>query len=195
MALAEIFISCLLRRLAWLAQVEVIAYVDDINFLADSPEELNKAIDCLYQFAHDFYLMVSSDKSCLWGSDHEALQVIGHTWGLRVSDKLDSMGMEWLLESGVKPDYVKESLRIQEVKERLARMQHLPASIAVKAATISTGCLSPLDYSPHPDYRAIYPRKLAVKRALGNAFAALSFSSTASPVPLLILNADGLCLH
>ena len=64
---------------------------------------------------------------------------------MRVSDTLESMGMEWPLEPRARPKYAKETQRIQEVKERLARMQHLPANIEVKATTLSTGCLSPLE--------------------------------------------------
>ena len=45
-ALAELFISCLLQRLAWLAKVDIIAYVD-LNFLADSPDELHACFSLL----------------------------------------------------------------------------------------------------------------------------------------------------
>ena len=152
--LVEIFKSCLLRRLAWLAQVEVIAYVDDINFLADHPAELNKALECLFQFAQDFRLSISGNKSYLWGLILLPHKPLGMHRGFELAASLNPW--EWPLEAGVKPDHVKESLRIQEVKERLARMLHRPANIEVKAAlsgplnrlNVILSLLQPLDGRP-----------------------------------------------
>ena len=170
--LSELFLSVLLRRLHACVDIDSVCYMDDLTLVADTQEKLVDAMRILWDFSFDFSLDISGDKSFLWGSRPDRLQVIAAQWGIGVRDSLCALGMEWAISKHVTPEYAKERSRMREVEERLERACHIPSPIVVKTQLIAMGCLSPLAFSPCPDLDALKPIARKVKVALGHSFAA-----------------------
>ena len=166
-ALAEICVAVLLHRLHVLVNIESICYVDDINLIARSPEDLCKAIDVVLEYVHDMNLSLSNPKSSLWGTDKTGLQRIAERYDIPVKDVIDTLGMQWGTQPGSQPNYEKELARVALAEQRQKRLPHLPLSIMEKAKIAGIGCLSPLNYSPIPLQTKVEALKGPLRKSLG----------------------------
>ena len=164
---AEVFLSIFLWRLSLTLSVQVISYVDDINFMADSVEVLKGAILQLLWFSQIFSLDVSRPKSYLWGCRWSELVNLSAELGFQIRDCVSALGTEWPLHPHVSPPFEKDSARMETMLERLQRLSHLPAAIGVKASVISTGALSLLDFATKPSCEGLPRLRSAVRGALG----------------------------
>ena len=133
--LSEVFLSVFLRRLHRCVDIDSVCYVTQ-------KDQLLKALDLLIQFASDFCLVVSQEKTCTWGSERAQLREIARETGFAYTEMLEALGAEWALHDVVEPQYKKEHARVEECKARLERLAHLPSPIHVKAQVTSVGCAS-----------------------------------------------------
>ena len=170
--LSEVFLSVFLRKLHRCVCIDSVCYVDDITLVATTKKDLELALDLLAEFSSDFCLVVSSEKTALWGSDRASLQEMAASRGLGYSDRIEALGAEWVLHDNGDDAYAKEHARVEYCKLRLDRLAHLPSPIQVKAQAVSTGCLSLLAHSVSPIRKALNGTPLKIKRALGQVFAA-----------------------
>ena len=120
-ALSELFLCVLLRRLHACVKLQSVTYVDDVNIITDSAADLERAMNLIWQFCFDFFLTISSDKTCLWGTHDNELRHMADTWGVQHRTTVEIMGAEWGLKPSSSPDYKKEHARINECRERLRR--------------------------------------------------------------------------
>ena len=171
-SLAEVSISIFLWRLHRLVDLESVAYVEDLNLIAKTREELERALVLGLQFIDDFHLVLSRQKTYLWGTNHAELLEVGRACNLEVSSVVATLGMEWSTVPSVLPSNKQETLRIQDAVERLRRLSHLPVPLLEKAWVVNIGCLSPIAYSPIPIVSKIYALRASVRKALGQFFGA-----------------------
>ena len=155
--LSEVFLSVFLRKLHRCCDIDSVCYVDDLTLVATKRAELEKALVLLGEFARDFCLVTSPEKTRLWRSEIE---------------QLTQIAAEWVLHEIDESSYAKEHKRIAECTIRLDRLAHLPAPMHVKAQTIVTGCTSLLAHSVSPLRKALNGVPLKVKRALSQVYAA-----------------------
>ena len=169
---AEVFLSLLLWRVKYIVPSVCISYVDDLTFQTDTRDRLNLVLKLLCDFVRDFSLNLSMSKTQVWGTHVAQIGQVAQEWGLNSSDCLVALGMEWALHPQGTPSYKKENHRVELCKERLRRLQHLPASITTKLVAAKVGCLSLLTYGPAPS-RAVYSGVLGpLKKALALPYAA-----------------------
>ena len=88
-------------------------------------------------------------------------------WGFVTSKSLLSLGGEWPCAREHACDYKKEKRRISTAMARLQRLQHLDSHVAIKAAVVSSTCLSLIDFLNPMKIADVRPLRSAVKRALG----------------------------
>ena len=131
-ALAEICVSVLLWRIHHSVRLQMIAYVDDLNFISRSRDDLCRVLQLVHEFAEDFHLVLSRTKTKLWGTRATELQEVATEWGLEVTTCLESLGVQWGLSPSSRPNYTKEKARIHEAAERMRRLAHLPVQILEK---------------------------------------------------------------
>ena len=164
---AEVFIALFLWRLSCTLDLEIVAYVDDINLISNTRQVLEAAISQLFHFEKTFSLQVAAIKSFVWGSNDFVVNDIALKWGFQAKKTVESLGTEWPLEAMATCCYTKDKARLGKADERLARLSHLPAKMTVKVATITVGVLSLLSYSvmisPTP-YKALRSK---VRAAMG----------------------------
>ena len=67
-ALAEIMVSVLLRKILRVAVIDIVSYVDDVNVLANSEAVLAYVWGLVVSFAKDFRLDLALQKCHLWGT-------------------------------------------------------------------------------------------------------------------------------
>ena len=169
-AMAEVCVSVLLWRIQHAAAIQMVAYVDDLNFIASCREDLRRVLALVEEFTIDFHLVLSRQKTCLWGTCMTGLQEMGREWGLTVATCLECLGAEWGLLPSSKPGYAKEMARLKEASERMRRLAHLPLPLIEKAKVLASGCLSLLDYCPIPSYTLVSSLRSSVRAALGQKF-------------------------
>ena len=166
--LAELFLSLVLWKISYLPTSTMVSYVDDLNIACHDAHTLCLVIMILKQFAADFCVVISSDKTVVWGTDEVELRRIAEAHDLSYADIAPALGMEWSTSAQAQPTYSEEIGRIEELKQRLKRVPHLPSPLHVRIQAVDLGCLSLLDFSPLPCVKALQPIKLMVKRALGH---------------------------
>ena len=132
-ALSELFLAVLIRRLHGCVPIDSITYVDDVNVIAHSAECLEKALGIIWQFCADFFLTLSLDKTSLWGTDDDTLRDMAHRWGIQHKTTITILGTDWGLKPSESLTHEKEMARIAECKNRLKRLQHLSAPIWTKS--------------------------------------------------------------
>ena len=103
--LNEVFLSVFLRRLHRCVDIDSVCYVDDITLVATRKNQLLLALELLTQFANDFCLVVSQEKTQIWGSDRTQLREIARDTGLAYTETLEALGAEWALHDGAEPQY------------------------------------------------------------------------------------------
>ena len=170
--LSEVFLSIFLRRLHRCVDIDSVCYVDDITLVATSKDQLLKALDLLTQFASDFCLVISQEKTRIWGSNRAQLRDLARDTGFAYTETLEALGAEWALHEGAEPQYRKEHARVEECKARLDRLAHLPSHLNVKAQAIAMGCISLLAHSVSPIRKVLNGAPLKVKKSLGQPYAA-----------------------
>ena len=163
--LAELCLTVLLRKLKMLVRIKCITYVDDVNLVASTRESLEAALGILWAFVQNFSLTLSAAKTRLWGSNSRQLKTMAEQWGIETCDKLDALGVEWVLVHGIVPTYSKELLRYKEAEARLKRLSHLGAKLTVKYVAINVGCLSPLDFMPIPLMDRVFALRSHVQKS------------------------------
>ena len=161
---SELVISLLVWKIDRLVRKWAVCYVDDLNFTTKDAETLVHILRIIFRFVEDLKVNLSCAKSCLWGTDRNALHAISREWGVPVADSFTTLGVEWSTNSMASPVYKKETQRIKEAELRLARLQHLPSSLSVKEHVASVGILTLLDYHPSPCVSLYLPLRSQVKR-------------------------------
>ena len=161
--LAEVFLGSFIWRLTTTLNIDVMAYMDDLNLIADTPHVLEAAPHQLWHFADIFELGISMDKTYLWGTHDPRLAEIGARWGLAIKESVVCFGTEWPLKPGMTLSHTKDAKRIDSMLKRLQRL----TTITMKAGVISVGCLTLMDYSVIPVASSIAKVRAAVRRALG----------------------------
>ena len=165
--LAELVIACLVRKIHWCAHCHTIVYVDDINVVAFSLEDLRRCLEVVIDFVHTFCLSLSIMKSVLWGTDHDGLKQLEDAFGIQLVHTLEAFGATWQLRQNSNTEYKKEGNRILKVRERLLRVQHLPAHPSIRAMVTSSTALSPLDYLSLPNKKPLHSLRMQVRAAIG----------------------------
>ena len=166
-AMAELAVASFLWRLHAIVPVITVVYVDDINVIATDREHFQRALALILEWVSDFQLDLARNKSCLWGTDPRSLSEISELCGIPVKDTVTTLGMQWPLSPSAAPTYDIERSRLDNAKNRLARLEVLHIGVLEKARIINTGCLSPLDYAPIPLLKCVEELKMCVKRAVG----------------------------
>ena len=161
---SEIALSLLIWKLVCVIKLESVCYVDDLNFVTSSAEALNMVLRIISEFAVDMKVHISKAKTCLWGSDRKALKKVAEEWDLQVQDSFTTLGVEWVTNTMATPSYEKERSRVQEACLRLARLQHLPTTLAIKAHVVNMGILSLIDYCPAPCPTMYSSLRTAIKK-------------------------------
>ena len=169
-ALSEVFLSILLYRVHTIVPSASICYVDDLNFVTKTREDLLRVMSLLWQFVQDFALQLSLQKTQVWGSDSTSIACIAEEWGVKAGDSLDALGVTWGLLPSAKPLYHKEKQRVNDCMERLTRLLHLPASIQVKMTAARVGCLSLIAYAPPPKLQMVSRIQQTLKKALSTPY-------------------------
>ena len=164
---SELFLSVFLWRLHKIWHLCAICYVDDLNLIAQDGQTLRGILRELFGFASDFSLQIAPDKCCVWGTNVKELQEIGKEWGIPYKSSFVTLGTEWATSRSAKPAYVKEAMRMEEALRRLARLQHLPTTLILKAQATSVGILSLTDFSPPPCGLSYKSLRSAIKKTLG----------------------------
>ena len=165
-AFAEISVATLMWKLHHILAPMSIVYVDDVNVVVATREELELVLKVIMEWVEDMHLELAKDKSCLWGTQPVHLQELSRMTGIPVKEHVTTLGMQWTLSTSVTPTYEKEMSRIASAKARLARLECLQLSMVEKARIINTGCLSPLDYSPIATLTHVDDLWSAVRKAL-----------------------------
>ena len=148
--LSELCLSMLLWKIHLAAQVQCVCFVDDLNILARSEDQLTRAMQMLWQYVDSLKLTLSALKSHVWGTHTERLRQLAVLWNVEYRSKLATLGTEWALKRHSAPSCDKELGRVREAKERLRRMQHLPSGVLTKMDAIVIGVNSLVAYSPLP---------------------------------------------
>ena len=169
-AMAELCVAIILWRIQRAVATAVVAYVDDLNFIAQSRRDLVRILELVEEFTVDFGLVIARHKTFLWGTNIPALKELGEEWNLSVTTTLTSLGVEWGLCPSERPSYSKEKKRLHEAAERMRRIAHLSLPILEKAKILVTGCLSLLEYSPIPIVSQVTSLRSGVRRALGQMY-------------------------
>ena len=170
--LAELTIAPLLwkieRALQHHEELEMVAYVDDINVTTGDVGALSRVLDIMCEYEDSLHLRLSRTKTKIWSS----LPHIPIHTPFEQTNVLDALGAQWPIQKASKPVHTKELERIKEAERRLLRVRHAPVSIVLKYDLISVGCLSLIDYIGHPRITTVGPLVSAVKRALAQPYAA-----------------------
>ena len=169
---SELMVSLLIWRLHALSVVCTVTYVDDVNIVASSEEQLTRAWHALQEYVRALSLHLSGDKSYLWGTESKRLEELAKEWGIQKKNVLATLGMEWGLCVEAKPEYAKEKERIRKAVSRLKRLAHLQAPIGVKVDVIVTGVLSLVAFSPLPDLSLLQPLRMLTRKAINQNFGA-----------------------
>ena len=174
--MAELIISALLWKCQLVLNSDpqslVVAYVDNLNFFLADPGVMKRILDIVFEFTADLALCLSLDKTKLVGHDLETLRKLGSEHGIAASTTLHALGAEWPMHTAAKPTYSKEEKRMEELERRLLRAKNLPLSFAAFVDTVSTACLSLLDYINHPKITRAKAMRSVVKKTLGHYHAA-----------------------
>ena len=117
--LAEICLAPLIWKLHRCCRVDTICYVDDLTMVTDTSSMLKKVIGILLRYVADLSLVISKEKSGLWGSNMIELESIACEQGFTVTKTLEAMGMTWVLHSDGEATYSKERKRIKVAGEGL----------------------------------------------------------------------------
>ena len=147
-----------------MVELSSVCYVDDLNFVTKDPALLVIVLGIVCEFARDLQMHISSVKTVLWGSDVRVAREIACNWGLTAADSFVTLGVEWSTNHMASPLYKKEEARLEEAKLRLARLQHLPTTVEVKAHVINVGILTLIDYLPAPSVVKYASIKSAIKK-------------------------------
>ena len=167
--LSELAICPLLWRISrGMPHVEVMAYVDDLNFAATSKGDMMRTIELLREFEADFRLSMSQAKTHVWASEKRHARDLEQQSGFQATSVIQALGAEWPVAPGAKPLYEKEHARLDECIRRLQRARCLPVPLTKMAHFISVGCLSLLDFLNLPNPRPYLALRGWVKAALGN---------------------------
>ena len=164
---SEVFLAIFLWRIHKLWHLCAICYVDDLNLVAQDAHTFRCILRELFAFASDFSVCISSDKSCVWGTHPEEIAAIGAEWGVPYKAAFQTLGSEWTTHKKGVPVYAKENARIAEGLRRLARLQHLPTTLVLKAQVAAVGVLSLTDFCPPPLPGPYKPLRSAIKKVLG----------------------------
>ena len=105
-----------------------------------------------------FCLEVRRVKSFLWGPNPQDLTALSADFGLPVQGSVPVLGTESPLKPSACALFEKNNARISEMTERLRRLSHLSSALGVKAAVVSTGVLSLLDYATKPTCEGLSSR-------------------------------------
>ena len=122
---AEVFIALFLWRLSCTLDLEIVAYVDDINLISTTRQVLEAAISQLFRFEKTFSLQVAAIKSFVWGSNDFVVNDVALKWGFQAKKTVESLGTEWPLTAVATCGYAKDKARLAKAEERLARLSHL----------------------------------------------------------------------
>ena len=175
-AMAELIISALLWKCQMIMNSDpnplTVAYVDDVNLFLADPDILRRVVRTVCEFAQDLVLNLSLEKTNLVGSDQATLKIQGREFGVTAAATLHALGAEWPTHSSAKPTYAKEESRMDEFERRLMRAKNLPLSFVATVDTVSTACLSLLDYINHPKPTRAKALRSLVKKTLGHYHAA-----------------------
>ena len=174
-AMAEVAVSILIHRLVRLVDCETICFVDDIHIVVDQIPKLEAAFAIVAQYTQDFSVLLSPQKTAIWGSELTECQEASERLGLVCQKTADSMGAEWDLGhkgADARPGYAKERMRFQNAKDRLARMAHLPLRHRIKGNALVAGVFSLISYVPAVDVQIVKSLRGAVRTALGQRFGA-----------------------
>ena len=164
--LAELAISPLLWRITRSNRDAIVcAYVDDLNLLLESRDEMLRVVDMLREFESDFALRVSQLKTRVWATSSQEEPHIVHATGCDSTAVLDALGGQWQLQPRISPSFPKECARLDKCMDRLIRARALQINPARLAQIISTGCLSLLDYLNLPDHKPYLKVRTCVKDA------------------------------
>ena len=164
--LAELAIAPLMWRLRSLPNLSAIAYVDDLNLIALSREELFRAITILREFEQHFALSLSEVKTKVWVTNPAAAPVLARESGFQATSVLDALGAQWKLNRTAVPTYPKELARLDQCACRLLRARSLPVGLPKLAQFIGVECLSLLDFINLPDIKPYVHLRSLVKEAL-----------------------------
>ena len=170
--LAELNMSCLLHKLHACVQCRTIVYVDDVNVITSSLENLHKSLAIVCDFVHTFCLSLAKLKSSLWGCDRAALESVSVPSEIPVAAQIKALGVTWQVQRSAKITYDVEMEALEKIKQRLMRVRHMPSHPSLKAMVTSSTCLSILDHLAPPERALITPLRAFVRRAVGALFGA-----------------------
>ena len=181
---AELMVSLLLRRLEGCCTCEPFSYMDDIHVLAYTVSQMHRVIRIIREFVADLGLEMSSLKTYIWSSSAVLAQQIARNYGFTWMTEFESLGLAWAVGGGRSfPLGSRESKRLAVIRERLARISHLPVPMHVKSYLISASALSLLDFANPPSPSLVIPLRKCVRMALGMATGApeIVFLGTGKP--------------
>ena len=167
MVLAEAFLSLLMFRLDRIEGVGAFSFVDDIHIVSGSEEPFRAALAEVDTFAKLFSLQLAAHKSKVWALNHRDAMRIATDLGYVAVESVEAMGAQWILRKAPKDAFAKKRARVEDAKGRLERLKHLIVPAAVKAATVTTACLSLTSYLPLPRVGTYTALKKNIRAALG----------------------------
>ena len=85
-ALSEILLSVLLRRLHRCVDADSVCYIDDLNLMTRSKADLAKVMTIIWQFVQDVGLCLSLEKTKTWGTRTRELNEVAQSWGAAATD-------------------------------------------------------------------------------------------------------------
>ena len=113
--LSELAIAPLLWRVTRvLPQAWIFAYVDDLNFLSSSCDELQKVAQLLRDFEEDFALELSRAKTKVWVTDSRQEANLARCLDFEPSPFLDALGGQCGFRKGPVLEYPKERSRLEQ---------------------------------------------------------------------------------
>ena len=125
-ALADILASCLLWRIRHTHGVTPVAYVDDINFCANSYGTFQRVAEEVMLFSKSFALDIADRKTVV-------CQTAIHC-GCAYVGTLSSLGAQCLLDQS-SPLPLTRNWQVSRIQE--VTLRHLPAHVYIKASAIS----------------------------------------------------------
>ena len=166
--LAEAMVSLVLRRLGGLTTLESVLYMDDVTLVCSDRSEFLRVIDEVLFFT--FSLILSRDKTILWGTEESDLMGIAAEHNFSYSRQISALGAQWACHPTPCMYHQKEHARLQRMRDRLSRLSHLPAALHLKIQVLSVGVLCLMDCIGFPDAKDISGGLRAqIRAALGTS--------------------------
>ena len=171
----ELCLATLLFRLMLsVPNLEAVAYVDDLNLMSCTKEDIVRTLQVVSDCAQHFCLSLSLLKTCIWCSSESDAVELAKQFGCGSTDSISALGGEWpVMKKPVETcTYEKEMTRIDKCISRLERLGGLPVHPIEKFGLAATGCLSPLAYLNARTMAPLREVRSLLKQALGLRWAA-----------------------